>query len=254
MLAALLVAIALAVVAWFAAGARRGLRPLAALDGAQARRRYRRTVVRSWIAFGVLPAVGLLLIGRVDAIGRFPQELATLRLPLLTMSNPASFVRGAAIGLTAGEVLLITTLLVKRRRGMAAKVPIGGAGLMPRNRGELAWAGLLAVSAGIVEELFFRLFLPLVVVLATGSAVAGLFVGAAAFGAVHRYQGWLGMLATFAIGLVLSGFYFGSGSLWLAMAVHAAINLNALVVRPLAGGVLSGPTHASCSRRVVDSD
>ncbi len=238
MLAALLAGAALAIVAWFAQGGRRGMRPLATLDQAQARRRYRRTLLRSWVAFGLLPVAGLLAIGRVDAITRFPVELADLRRPLLAMSDPASFAEGAAIGLAAGEVLLVATLLVKRRRGGSVAMPIGGAGLLPRDRAELALAALVAVSAGVTEELFFRLFLPLVVTLATGSAAAGLGVGALAFGVVHRYQGWRGMLATFAVGLVLAGFYLGSGSLWLAIAVHAGINLNALVVRPVIGGAI----------------
>jgi membrane protease YdiL (CAAX protease family) len=239
MLAALLAAIALSVIAWFARGGRRGMRPLAALDRAQARRRYRRTLVRSWVAFGLLPVVGLLAIGRLGATVRFPAELAELRRPLLAMSDPASFALGAAIGLAAGEVLLVVTLLLKPRRGRRPSMPIGGAGLMPRDRAELALAALLALSAGVTEELFFRLFVPLVVALATGIALAGLAVGCLAFGLVHRYQGWPGMLATSAVGLVLAGFYLGSGSLWLAMAVHVVINLNALVVRPSIGGMSS---------------
>lgn len=237
MLAALLAAAGLAIVAWFVRGGRGGMRALATLDRGQARRRYRRTIGRGVVAFGVSSILGLALIGRLGALLRVPVKMMPLRAPLLTLAEPASYVDAAAIGIAAGEVVLVALLLVQRARGKRAAMPIGGAGLMPRDLGELRWAALLAVTSGVSEELFFRLFLPLVVAVVTGSAGAGLIVAAAAFAVVHRYQGWRGMAATGAVGLVLAAVHLGSGSLWLAMAVHVAINLNALVVRPVVGGM-----------------
>ncbi|WP_375420139.1 CPBP family intramembrane glutamic endopeptidase [uncultured Sphingomonas sp.] len=239
MLAALLAVAGLAIVAWFVRGGRGGMRALATLDRGQARRRYRRTIARGVVAFGASSIVGLALIGRLGALLRVPVELVPLRAPLLAVAEPASYVDAAAIGIAAGEIVLMALLLVQRARGKGAGMPIGGAGLMPRDVGELRWAALLAVTSGVVEELFFRLFLPLVMAMVIGYAVVGLGVAAAAFAAVHRYQGWRGMAATGAVGLVLAAVYLGSGCLWLAVAVHVAINLNALVVRPVVGGAVS---------------
>jgi membrane protease YdiL (CAAX protease family) len=239
MLATLLAVAGLAIVAWFVRGGRGGMRALATLDRRQARRRYRRTIVRGVVAFGVSSIVGLALIGRIEALCTVPAELLPLRRPLIAVAEPASYVDAAAIGIAAGEIVLVALLLVQRSRGQGAGMPIGGAGLMPRDIGELRWAALLAVTSGVVEELFFRLLLPLVVAMGTGSAVVGLAVAAAAFAAVHRYQGWRGMAATGAVGLVLAAVYLGSGFFWLAVAVHVAINLNALVVRPVVGGAVS---------------
>jgi membrane protease YdiL (CAAX protease family) len=56
------------------------------------------------------------------------------------------------------------------------------------------------------------------------------------FGAVHRYQGWPGMIATTLTGAALAALYGLTGALWVAIAFHIAIDLNTLVVRPLARG------------------
>lgn len=91
---------------------------------------------------------------------------------------------------------------------------------------------MLAISAGVTEELFFRLWLPLIVTLACGSGAVGMGVGTAAFAAMHRYQGWAGMAANLIGGALLAALYMGTGSLWVAIAVHALVDLNALVLRP----------------------
>ncbi|WP_445193856.1 CPBP family intramembrane glutamic endopeptidase [Sphingomonas sp. Tas61C01] len=239
MLAALLAVAGFAIVAWYVRGGRGGMPALATLDRDRARRRYRQTIRRGLLAFGLSSLAGLALLGRIEALWHFPAELAPLRAPLMAVAEPESFVDAAAIGLAAGEILLVAMLLVARARGKPAALPIGGAGLMPRDAGELCWAAALALVSSVVEELFFRLFLPLAVAVTTGSAVAGLVIALAAFAAVHRYQGWRGMAATGAAGAVLAAVYLGSGELWLAIAVHGAINLNALVVRPVVGGVVS---------------
>lgn len=198
--------------------------------------RYRRVIARSCAAFVMAPIAVLLLIGRVDAVAWLPAELMAARVPLLALATPATFAGAAGIGIVAGEILLVLLLLARRRVGGTTGAPIGGARLVARHPGELLGAALAAVSAGIGEELFFRMFLPFVVALVTGSAIAGMAVGAIAFGLVHWYQGWIGAIATFAVGAVLAGLYLGSGMLWLAMLVHAAIDLNVLVLRPAIGG------------------
>ena len=86
----------------------------------------------------------------------------------------------------------------------------------------------------MAEELYFRLALPLAAALAIGSAWVGVALSAIAFGLAHRYQGRAGMVATGLAGLFLSALHLGTGELWLAMACHAAIDVNALVIRPAA--------------------
>ena len=95
---------------------------------------------------------------------------------------------------------------------------------------------LLSLVAGVAEELFFRLALPLLVALATGSALAGFILSALLFAAAHRYQGKAGVIATGAMGVAFAVLYLASGALWLAIAAHIVVDLNSLVIRPAITG------------------
>ncbi|NML07635.1 CPBP family intramembrane metalloprotease [Sphingomonas sp. G-3-2-10] len=104
--------------------------------------------------------------------------------------------------------------------------------LLPRNGRETLCGALLSLNAGATEELFFRLYLPLLLVLAGLNPVAAFVVAAIVFGLVHLYQGAAGVLATGVLGAALTLAYLLSGSLALPILLHVAIDLNALVVRP----------------------
>ncbi len=53
---------------------------------------------------------------------------------------------------------------------------------------------LLGASAGVVEEVFFRLYLPLLLVMAGMSAMAAFAAAVLPFALLHRYQGWIGVI------------------------------------------------------------
>jgi membrane protease YdiL (CAAX protease family) len=185
--------------------------------------------LRLWSAFGLPAVVALLLLGRAGALTTMPAEFspATAFVRRFAPIEAWSVLLGLALGGVLGA--LIAWRRLRRGKGLAS---LGRPPRLPRARGELPAAALLALSAGVAEELYFRLALPLLIALVSGSAWVGFAVAAAAFGAVHRYQGPAGMLVTGLVALLLSAVYLGSGSLWLAMGCHAAIDLNALVVRP----------------------
>ena len=63
-------------------------------------------------------------------------------------------------------------------------------------------------------------------------SASGAVAGAAAFGALHRYQGWVGVVATILVGLFLSGLHLASGAVWLAMALWPGVEVT--VRHPLA--------------------
>jgi membrane protease YdiL (CAAX protease family) len=127
----------------------------------------------------------------------------------------------------------LAAVMAQRGAGKASALQIGDIdALMPRNGAESLWAALISLNAGISEELFFRLLLPLLLALLTGNVVAAFAVAALVFGLVHVYQGWMGVLATGFLGLVFSVLYLASGSLIAAMAAHALLDLFGLVVRP----------------------
>jgi membrane protease YdiL (CAAX protease family) len=203
------------------------------------KRRYRVWIAKSWALFAAPALVGLALLGEPGAVVAMPRAF----LPLaLQAGYPAPvFGEGIAIGLVAGSVLGAAWTLVRRRRGKLPAMLGDFSTLLPREAGEGWLAAGSAVSAGITEEIYFRLLVPLAIAELTGNALAGFAVSTVLFALAHRYQRWLGVVATGAVGVLLAWLYLQSGALWVAMAVHAAIDLNGLVVRPAIAGMLRRP-------------
>jgi membrane protease YdiL (CAAX protease family) len=161
-------------------------------------------------------------------------------LPLaLEAGYPAPiFGEGIAIGLVAGSLIGAVWTLLRRRKGKLPAMLGDFSTLLPREAGEGWLAAGSAISAGITEELYVRLLLPLAIAELTGSALAGFAVATILFALAHRYQRWLGVLATGLVGMLFGWLYLQSGALWVAMVAHAAVDLNGLVVRPALAGML----------------
>jgi len=60
-------------------------------------------------------------------------------------------------------------------------------------------------------------------------------VAAAIFGIDHGYQGVRGIVTTGVLALVFTAFFFGTGSLWLPIVVHALLDLRVLAMVPNEG-------------------
>ncbi|UVO51976.1 CPBP family intramembrane metalloprotease [Sphingomonas sp. SUN019] len=194
---------------------------------------YATAAVKQVAGFAVPALAALLLIGRGGALVVMPGEFVVAGWT----GDAADLLPALAVGVAGGTV--IGALLARRRwRRTGRRGPVLGeiGWLNPRNRRELGWTTLLAVLAGVSEEMFFRLVLPLLATLATGSLLAGQLVALAIFGAAHRYQGPAGVLATTALGAVFAALYLASGSLWLAILAHVLVDLNSLVIRPAVTG------------------
>ena len=185
------------------------------------------------LGFALPALLALGLLGRLDALTVMPPEFVPLAaaLPRLTPSDLApSFLIGMGLGIA------LVALATRLRRGRLPRM-LGDVGpLMPRNRAELRWGGALALTAGVTEELMFRLALPLAITLVTGSALAAFALATIAFAALHRYQGWVGVLATGTVGALLAFVYLVTAQLWLVIGLHALLDLNGLVLRPVLAG------------------
>jgi membrane protease YdiL (CAAX protease family) len=96
--------------------------------------------------------------------------------------------------------------------------------MLPSDRRERRlWWGI-SVTAGVVEELLFRGFLIWYFAAMLPLAVAAL-VASISFGVGHAYQGVKGVVGTGGVGLLMSALYLLSGSLWLPMILHAAVDV-----------------------------
>jgi membrane protease YdiL (CAAX protease family) len=237
--AAVALALALAAYAYFFKGDFGRLSALASVQPpGWRRRRYRVWIAKSWVLFAAPAVIGLALLGRLDAVVTMPAAFAA---PALTAGYPAPLADIAgelAIGLVAGSVLGGGWAIWRGRKGRQPAMLGDFSTLLPQDRAEALLAAGAALSAGITEELYFRLAVPLLIADLTGNAWIGFGIATLLFALAHRYQKWLGVAATAAVGLLLAFFYLQSGALWLAMLFHATIDLNGLVVRPALAGML----------------
>jgi membrane protease YdiL (CAAX protease family) len=145
---------------------------------------------------------------------------------------------GLAIGLGIGAVLALIVPVLLLRRADPDDVPkLGDIGaLLPRTRGELPYGAGLAVSAGIFEELMFRLAMPALLFGIWPNGPLAFMLATALFGLLHLYQRWTGVLTATLLGAVFAYLYLVSGNILLPIALHLLVDLRALVLLPLVLG------------------
>jgi membrane protease YdiL (CAAX protease family) len=175
-----------------------------------------RAIASQWLLTGVMLAVWF-------ASWRSPVSLG---LAL----RPSAGLMGVLVGLAT-----IVSLVVRQRRALVEDeslrervrerlAPVER--LMPHAAGEYPLFALLAVTAGVCEEILFRGYLlwyaahwlPLPAAYVTQAVV---------FGVCHLYQGGRGILMTGLAGAFFSAVLLVSGSLWPAMLIHALMDLHA---------------------------
>ena len=97
--------------------------------------------------------------------------------------------------------------------------------LLPKTGPEKRVFAVLSLCAGVGEELAYRAYAVLAISAVVGSAWVALALACVPFGLVHVYQGPVGVVRTYILGLVLGASYLATGSLWPAMVAHTALDL-----------------------------
>jgi membrane protease YdiL (CAAX protease family) len=244
MLPALLLVAILLCLGWFVRNDGADYRAFKQLTESSARQSaFRRWTLRSFLFFGGGAVAALLVIGRIEALWILPPEFAGLASIIgerLSEDGGGDVSKGLLIGvcvaLLAGGILGGLLAAFRRKDKPEGALKVGDIEpLFPRNREERRWTALLAANAGPGEELFFRLMLPLLATMATGSAALAFAVSALIFGLVHFYQGWAGILGTTLAGALFTGLYLATGSIWVPVVLHSLMNLNTLWLRPWLG-------------------
>jgi membrane protease YdiL (CAAX protease family) len=109
----------------------------------------------------------------------------------------------------------------------------------------LAWVVPLSVFVGVYEEVVFRGFLLGRLRVLSGSRALAVLISAVLFAAGHGYQGTLGLVQTFAVGLVLGALAIARGSIWPTIVAHVSIDTFGLfalhVLRPALDRVAHHP-------------
>jgi len=96
---------------------------------------------------------------------------------------------------------------------------------MPQDGPERALFVVTAVLAGLAEEAAYRGVLVEVLNYSLGSWWVAVAVSAIAFGVAHAVQGWKSGIAIVAIALLMQGLVAVTGTLVVAMAVHAVYDI-----------------------------
>jgi uncharacterized protein len=146
----------------------------------------------------------------------------------------AEALKGLIVGVICGSAVVFALLWRARRRNphgqlsatsrLARILPDFGA-LIPTNGRERMIFVLVALSAGLCEEVVFRAWLLDVLHQVGLGGLALVAVAAALFGFAHLYQGVVGVVLTGVLGAVFCALYFASGTLWVPIVIHALIDL-----------------------------
>lgn len=227
----LVLVLTLAALVWFQRRGAGSFRRFRATDSQTRQLIYLRWAMRSCLGNLGVALAGLALLGRLDAPWRFPDEFVGLALaaPYFPVGDPffaGAVLVAAVIGLSLSAWVALRRPPPRPRRGYDI-TPI-----LPRNRAELIAAVPVILVAGFGEEVYFRLFLPLLLMLCGAPDWAAFLAATLLFALVHRYQGWLAILVTGLAGAVFALLYLGSWGLALPIALHLWANFNTLLLRP----------------------
>jgi membrane protease YdiL (CAAX protease family) len=246
MLKLLLLVLSVAVLWWFVRNDASEYAAFKRLTNTADRQRcYAIWALKSFLAFSGTSVVCLLILHHLQSLITLPAEFIPLAARIgaimpLTQMLDKSFLIGFASAAAITGILLGVLLAKKLKTSHAVLGDIEP--LMPRNAAETGWTALLSLNAGLSEECFFRLLLPLLLVGLLHNQLLAFVIATILFGLVHFYQGVAGVLMTTLVGAVFAGLYLWTGDLWIAIAAHAGLDLFALVVRPTFMRLLHRPT------------
>jgi membrane protease YdiL (CAAX protease family) len=178
---------------------------------------YRRGITFEWVGAALVGLLAVLAHSRLSSLWPRGAEPAV-----------ANQVPGIAVAL-----VLVTAVYrfggAGTRRALAVQLrPV--AALLPRTAAERRTFALLALTAGVCEEVLYRGFgLAALRWVAPGAGHAGLIaVTAAAFGLAHLYQGAAGLALTALAGAYFAWIAIATGSLVPVMVLHALLDLRIL--------------------------
>lgn len=198
-----------------AIGFRRFMRRVQSGTSAERMKLYRNTMISHWSLLAVALAVWAVSGRSWTTLGLglefdFGFALATL-LTLLGI---------AMLLLQLKSVAAADDLAIERIAGRFGNLDL----LLPRSRPELLRFYQLSITAGVVEEILWRGFLIWYLLQYLPLWLAGV-VCVLGFGVAHAYQGVGQLPAVTLVGGAFVVLYVLSGSIWLPIVLHAAIDI-----------------------------
>jgi membrane protease YdiL (CAAX protease family) len=226
----LVLVIAFPIGGWWAY--RRFLERLARDGGRALVREYRITIL--WLA-GLGAATVAIWLGA----GR---GLAALGLTAPREGPNSGMMIGIAGGAFAGLLIRPVVAAVSAKAAAGFRRQMGKIeAFLPKTGEQLGWGLIVSLFAGLCEEIAYRGYL-IPYFQAWLPQWPALVAAALLFGIAHLYQGAVGTLVTTALGLAFGYLYVETGSLALPIALHAAVDVSAMVTAwiVLRGGAREG--------------
>lgn len=203
-------------------------------SSARRQRMYRKWLIDSFVVYGGASVALLVLVAQfvpllLDAV----DGLAWLGGIRESIADSGAV--GVSIAVVVLMILVVANVLAVVALRDADTIPAAGdiLALLPRNRAELGYGAALSVNAGVVEEVLFRLALPALLFGITGNAGVSIAAAVLVFGALHIYQGLVGVVTSTVIGALLMAVYVATGSILAPIALHVLIDLRSLVLIPM---------------------
>ncbi|KEO72702.1 CPBP family intramembrane glutamic endopeptidase [Anditalea andensis] len=97
---------------------------------------------------------------------------------------------------------------------------------LPKTDKELKWFLFLSFSAGVCEEMLFRLFL-FEFLRENASLVTAFILTNSIFAITHIGTGKANIISSFILGMLFSTIYYFTENIWIAIILHASIDINA---------------------------
>ena len=193
-------------------------------------RRYR-ALVSDFLQYGVFSLVTLFYLAwrspraprvtHIYVLGRLAERPRDVWLGLFPAEWPGA--GSIALGVVAFLVMVAIDLAYSRRCFDRGEPHMHLA--TPQTRAERSWWVVVSFGAGVTEELTWRGVQPEIIAQMTGALWPAVLVCAATFGIGHVRQGRPFVLIAALFALVFHALTLVTGSLYVAMAVHAAVNI-----------------------------
>jgi membrane protease YdiL (CAAX protease family) len=202
----------------------RRLRAELATDPDARLRHYHRGILSEWSVVAVVALIGLLA-------GRHPASIGLRGGP----NAPAAVTDVLLVGVALSVSVAIFRFGGREIRELLRRQARGFLALLPRSRRERQTFAVVAITAGVCEEVLFRGFgIAYVRWLWPGASRPALIVvTAVAFGFAHLYQGARGVLLTGVVGAYFAWLTLSTGSLLPAIVIHALLDLRVLALPDL---------------------
>jgi len=179
---------------------------------------YQGTLARKWI----LTAFVLLLA-----------FAGPISMDALGLTAPRSWIESTrTLGMLLGAIAVSIVIFRYRGEWQFRQLQKMVGAMLPISTRERFWFAAVGISAGISEELLYRgfLFWYFWAYFPRLDWWVDLAICCFAFGLAHLYQGWRGVTGNAALGFCFGLLYVGSGSLFVPVVVHAAVDLRLLAI------------------------